>query len=188
MKLFIRCFVFAFSLIALQLHAQLIKFSVVTADSDCNGFNTGTAAVNVIPERPPYSYLWNTGSTANFVSGLAPGNYSVSVTDSSGITNEIAVLIGERPCKIAAENIFTPNDDMINDTWQIYNLQYYPDCLILVYNRWGQKIFEHKGEYTPWDGKDLFDVPVPDNSYYYIIYGDKKDDNSIIKGSVSILR
>lgn len=174
--------------IAANIFAQDIRFQLITVNSDCNGANNGQADVIVDQIHPPYTYLWNFGNTNHSISSLAPGTYSVTVTDSLERDTVITVVIAEKECEITATLVFTPNADGINDTWTVNNLQYYPNNMILVYNRWGQKVYEHKGEYEPWDGKDLLGVPLPDNSYYYIIYGDTKDEKSIIKGSVSILR
>lgn len=168
--------------------AQDIHFTVATRNSDCNGTNNGQARINVVQEHPPYTYLWNTGNTTDNISGLAPGNYSVTVADSSGQDTVMHITISELQCFLAAALVFTPNGDGYNDTWPISNIEFYPDNLILVYNRWGQKVYEHRGVYEPWDGKDLLGVPVPDNTYYYIIYGDKKEEKSIVKGTVSIIR
>jgi gliding motility-associated-like protein len=169
--------------------AQDIHYTLQTRDSNCNGFNDGRAVVNVTQLHPPYTFLWSTGSADHIVNDLAPGTYSVTVTDSTGNDTLISVAIGERTCDIAAKLAFTPNADGINDTWTIASLEYYPDNLILVFNRWGQKVYEHSGAYTdPWDGRDLLGIPVPDNAYFYIIYGDKKDEKSIVKGNVSIIR
>ncbi|GIV33020.1 MAG: hypothetical protein KatS3mg031_0555 [Chitinophagales bacterium] len=46
----------------------------------------GTASVTPSGGTPPYSYQWNTSpvQTTPTASGLAPGNYSVTVTDSNG--------------------------------------------------------------------------------------------------------
>jgi gliding motility-associated-like protein len=181
------CFV-SFLLFAAELHAQTINYTLAIRNSDCNDSNNGFAEVNVIQDHPPYFYLWNDGSTGKFIKDLVPGDYSVIVRDTLGNDTLIAVRIIELPCEIAPAIVFTPNGDEINDTWSISNIQYYSDNLILVYNRWGQKVYEHSGEYEPWNGKDMFGVPVPDNSYCYIIYGNRKDEKSIIKGTVSILR
>jgi len=162
---------------------------LLTRDSHCNGANDGSAEVNVVPQHPPYSFLWSFGDMNNSVSNLSPGIYTVTVTDSSGHDTLIHVAIGERTCDIAPKLAFTPNSDGINDTWTIGNIEYYPHNLILVYNRWGQKVYEHSGAYDePWDGKDIFGIPVPDNAYFYIIYGDRADEKSIVKGNVSIIR
>jgi gliding motility-associated-like protein len=170
------------------LKAQQIQFALSVRHSECNGRSTGSAEVNVVPENPPYSYLWNFGSTNKNVSELAPDDYTVKVTDSLGNDTLIHLRINEIPCEISTALVFTPNGDGINDTWSITNLEKYPDNRVLVFNRWGQKVYEHEGEYEPWDGRDVFGRELDPTSYYYIIYRDKDEDKSIIKGSVSIIR
>ena len=170
------------------MNAQDIEYTLHITDASCNGIINGKANVIVDDTHPPYTYLWNTGSTTHSVTDLPPGDYSVTVTDSAGNDTLIAVRINEAHCHVSPEQAFTPNGDGHNDSWTIGYIEYFPDNLILVYNRWGQKVYEHRGAYEPWDGKDLLGVPVPDNSYFYIIYEDNKQESSIIKGCVSILR
>lgn len=50
----------------------------------CNDSTLGQMAVTVKGGVPPYSYLWSTGATTDTIKNLAGGNYSVSVTDSTG--------------------------------------------------------------------------------------------------------
>lgn len=49
----------------------------------CNGANDGVASAAPTNGTPPYTYLWNDpgNSTTPTISGLAPGNYCVTVTD-----------------------------------------------------------------------------------------------------------
>lgn len=50
----------------------------------CNGANNGTATVSVSSGTKPYTYSWApTGGTGAIGSGLAPGSYTVTVTDSN---------------------------------------------------------------------------------------------------------
>jgi gliding motility-associated-like protein len=170
------------------LKAQTINFSIKSRNSTCNGANDGRAEIVVDQQNPPYTFLWNFGSGDRIVSGLGPGNYTVGISDDLGNDTTAQVTIMENPCEISAEIIFTPNNDLYNDTWSVNNINYYPDNLIMIFNRWGQKVFESKGVYEPWDGKDLLNIPVPDNSYYYIIYEDKDDKEPVLKGTVSIIR
>ncbi|MCF8237650.1 MAG: proprotein convertase P-domain-containing protein [Saprospiraceae bacterium] len=44
-----------------------------------------------------YQYVWNTGDTANPLSGLGPGNFAVTVTDGAGCTAEASVLVQDLP-------------------------------------------------------------------------------------------
>jgi gliding motility-associated-like protein len=177
-----------FILTTAALNAQSVIAELTLQNAGCNGQNNGKADIHVTEVNPPYTFSWNFGSEQQSVSGLAPGNYSVVISDAEGNDTTINFTITETPCLIGPETIFTPNNDSYNDTWTLNNIQYYPDNHILVFNRWGQKVFESKGLYEPWDGKDLLNIPVPDNSYYYIIYGDKNDKETILKGTVSILR
>lgn len=171
-----------------SLFGQTINFNVYRQDANCKGANNGQAEVNVISMDPPYTYSWSNGSTNHIINDLPPGTYVCVITDYSGDDTTVAVVVHEIPCDINAESIFTPNGDGYNDNWDISSTSYYPDMKVMVYNRWGQKIYESAGAYEPWDGNDRYGNPAPDNSYYYIIYGDKKDEGSIVKGSVSILR
>lgn len=176
-------------LISCTLYGQTISFDVVVKSANCNNSNNGKAEITITDEiNPPYTYLWSSGSEERIVSGLAPGNYSVKITDSTGNDTTVTVTISELPCEIGPSVVFTPNDDSFNDTWYINNIGYYPDNLIQVFNRWGQKVYESKGIYEPWDGKDLLSIPLPDNSYYYIIFNNKDDKEPSVKGTVSILR
>ncbi|HYF31643.1 MAG TPA: gliding motility-associated C-terminal domain-containing protein [Chitinophagaceae bacterium] len=65
-------------------------------------------------------------------------------------------------------NLFTPNNDGINDTWVIQNLDRYPSCRVSVYNRYGQKVFESTGYSVPWNGT-MNGRPLPFGTYYYVI-------------------
>ena len=66
-----------------------------------------------------------------------------------------------------APNSFTPNDDGLNDVFQV-NASKIKEFEILIYNRWGELLFHADGYQQDWDGtyqgKDL-----PVGTYYYII-------------------
>ncbi|MFK7978963.1 MAG: PKD domain-containing protein, partial [Saprospiraceae bacterium] len=56
--------------------------------SSCNGANDGTAIITPTGGVPDYTYLWSNGATTRSVSNLAPGTYTVTVTDANGCTYE----------------------------------------------------------------------------------------------------
>ncbi|WP_299433954.1 BspA family leucine-rich repeat surface protein [uncultured Maribacter sp.] len=37
---------------------------------------------------------------------------------------------------------FSPDDDGINEYWHIDNIEYYPENVVIIYNRWGDAVFE----------------------------------------------
>ena len=154
----------------------------------------GKATVTITnPVNPPYSYQWSNGQNSSgnsaFLENLEVQNYFVVVSDAIGYDTIIHFTIQELECEMVPEIVFTPNSDGYNDTWSISNSQYFPNALVLVYNRWGQKVYESTGLYEiPWDGRDMFGTPVPDAAYFFLVYKDKKDEKALKKGSVSIVR
>ena len=187
-----RCKFYIYIVVLLLISSKLsfaeINFSIVKRDVACNFASLGSVEVNVVSTNPPYTYQWNIGNTTHIVNDLQPGVYWVAITDGAGNDTLVYVTVNEIKCQIAPEIVFTPNGDGYNDNWAIGNIQFYPENLILLYNRWGQKVYEHEGIYEPWDGKDLLGIPVPDGVYFYVIYHDKKDKKSIVKSTVSVVR
>lgn len=81
------------------------------------------------------------------------------------------VYLGVDPCPFKEEinlpNIFTPNGDGENDLFKVMlNYDNY-----IIYNRWGEKMFETNEINTFWDGKTLKGDDAPDGMYYYVIQG-----------------
>lgn len=66
-----------------NLNAPTVSAPTVTGIS-CNGLNDGTASVTVSGGVPPYTYSWSTipVQTNAMATGLASGNYSVTIEDS----------------------------------------------------------------------------------------------------------
>ncbi len=59
----------------------------------CNGDNDGSATVAVVSGIMPYTFVWQTGGSGDTESGLTSGSYSVTVTDSSGCSDNITVNV-----------------------------------------------------------------------------------------------
>ncbi|MCB0700899.1 MAG: gliding motility-associated C-terminal domain-containing protein [Chitinophagales bacterium] len=58
----------------------------------------------------------------------------------------------EMCCKFSYPNAFTPNRDGVNDGWKPVVYGHVQNYLLLVYNRWGEKIFETSHPKQYWDG------------------------------------
>jgi gliding motility-associated-like protein len=68
---------------------------------------------------------------------------------------------------------FSPNGDNINDTWVIDNIWQFPNNKVLVFNRWGNKVFEANNYQNNWDGKSSEtggSNQLPVGPYLYIIH------------------
>ena len=137
----------------------------------------------------PYQFAWSTGQVVAGITQLGAGDYSVIVTDANNCTASFSYPITEAECFVSPEDHFTPNGDGFNDTWAISNSEYFPDAKVIVYNRWGTRVYEHKGLYEPWDGKSYLGIPVPDAEYYFFFYQNKDDKAKAAKyGSIAIIR
>jgi len=184
-----RFLIFFFFIISFQVYAQPITYTESVVNAKCGGGETGSAQINITSSNPPYTFSWSNGDTDNAISGVKPGSYTCTITDGLSNTLNVTVTIKEDECSFKADLYFTPNGDGYNDHWNIGGINEAPEPLVIVYNRMGQKVFQSKnGPYEPWDGKDMFGVPVPDATYFYIIYSHKQKDEPVTKGSVSILR
>jgi gliding motility-associated-like protein/uncharacterized repeat protein (TIGR01451 family) len=85
---------------------------------------------------------------------------------------------------IIIPNVFTPNNDGLNDTFEIPGLQMYETNELTIVNRWGGTVYDKKGYKNDWDGSGL-----NEGTYYYLLKI-KTDDNKweVYKGYVTILR
>ena len=63
-----------------------LTVSVMTTDETSSGANDGTAVATPSGGTGAYTYLWSNGSTTDVITGLAPGIYTVTVTDGNGCT------------------------------------------------------------------------------------------------------
>ncbi|MBI4931814.1 MAG: hypothetical protein HY841_13690, partial [Bacteroidetes bacterium] len=84
-----------------------IMSTTVTASPDTCTTN-GAATVSATGGSSPYSYLWSTGASTSAITGLAPGTYSVLITDNVGCTtsstaNIIAYTIPAPICLVTVD-------------------------------------------------------------------------------------
>ncbi len=87
--------------------------------------------------------------------------------------------------EIYVPSAFSPNNDGLNDHWRILALITFPKATLMVYNRYGEIVFEGSGNNTEWDGS-FKGKPAPMGAYTYVI--DFKNGTPLKKGMVSILR
>ncbi len=73
-------------------------------------------------------------------------------------------------------NAFSPDGDGINDTWNIRGGLYnYPNNNLVIFNRWGLKVYEADGYNNNWDGTNKGntnsgnDSKLPVGTYYYVL-------------------
>lgn len=102
--------------------------------------------------------------------GIA-GCYYYTATDSAGNTSEASAVVCAEPCpNYELPNIFTPDDNGINDVFHpILPYRDVKDIDMQIFNRWGALVFETKDPDINWNGKRMNDgQPCPEGVYYYI--------------------
>lgn len=113
--------------------------------------------------------------------------YSVTVLDSNGCESDTSVTVEvDEDYKVIATNVITPDGNGQNDEWKIRNIHNYSDCSISIYNRWGQKVYSEDGYNNTWGGTNQKGEPLPDGTYYYVIWFEGSDRE--YKGAVTVLR
>jgi gliding motility-associated-like protein len=114
------------------------------------------------------------------------GEYYLVATNNANCsdTTFVNLSLNESTC-FFIPSVFTPNNDGTNDTWVIEGIWQFPNCVVKVFNRWGQSLFESKGYSTPWDGTfEGKECPIAD--YYYIV--DLQNGSKVSTGTITIKR
>ena len=94
-------------------------------------------------------------------------------------------------------NIFTPNNDGTNDFFVPINLNQYPNPYLLIFNRWGELVYENSNYQNDWSGNHYKSgEELKEGIYYYLIdpkstkYGYEKIslEKNGISGKVQLIR
>ena len=82
-----------------------LNLNTTPQDAGCAGAANGSISLSVGGGTSPYDYAWSDGlPNQQNQTGLAAGNYSVTVTDFNGCTNSTVVTIGQAPPLVANVN------------------------------------------------------------------------------------
>lgn len=145
------------------------------------------------------SYSWNFGD-GNFSSEENPeyeyneaDNYAVTLTATNqfGCSDQITKMLEiTSPPVFFIPNSFTPNGDEFNTSWEFVITDIdFQNFELLVYNRWGQLVWETHDPAASWDGT-FNGTTVPDGTYTWIMRcSDKKTDEKYVRnGHVNVIK
>ncbi|HVZ25842.1 MAG TPA: gliding motility-associated C-terminal domain-containing protein [Sediminibacterium sp.] len=146
------------------------------------------APLGTMSQDVTYSF-WLDKATTKPVSDPASivtaGTYYIKTVNAGGCYTVDAVTVVIKEPVLYIPNAFSPNGDGIHDTWEIPQLQYYPACVVDVYNRLGQRMFHSVGYQTAWDG-NYQGHTLPVGTYYYVIR--PSSTAPTVGGSITIVR
>lgn len=109
------------------------------------------------------------------VTGLAPGinRFRWTVVNGNCADDDVVsiTLLSEEECKdeIQIPTGFTPNGDNKNDVFLIKGIEDYGINSLLIYNRWGNKVFEQSPYLNTWRGINEKGALLPEGTYFYIL-------------------
>lgn len=66
-------------------------------------------------------------------------------------------------------NSFSPNNDGIMDFFVIEGIKNFPDSKLIIFNRWGEKIFQVVGYQNNFNGFTGFNEELPEATYFYTL-------------------
>jgi gliding motility-associated-like protein len=121
------------------------------------------------------NYYWTSSDNTSYLTSLTP---IVNPTESTTYTLH---LESSNNCGTVSDNVFvrvfkkltipttiTPNNDGLNDIWNIDKLITYPESVLAVYTRDGQEVFRTVGDAKHWNG--IYQGrQLPAGVYYYVI-------------------
>ena len=114
------------------------------------------------------------------------------LTVDNGICKATDSLVVTAECSsIYVPSAFTPNNDGINDIFKAIGIDL-KDFKLVIYNRWGEKIFQTQDINIGWDGTYV-GTPAPFGMYVWELEANDKNGNPMLteiqsRGTVSLVR
>jgi len=143
---------------------NLVGFpSEANAFADPVGILLGQSSQLSTDQDSNLNYVWSPAGSldnANSATPLASPEettlYSVTITDVFGCMTqaEVQVVVDQPSCNendIFIPNMFTPNNDGENDVFEIHS-NFIDEMRLIIYDRWGEEVFESTNQADTWDG------------------------------------
>jgi gliding motility-associated-like protein len=127
-------------------------------------------------------YYGNTGSVLPDQTGY----YVVETIEPvCGFSSLSPYFVTVEVCDIIIPNVFSPNGDNQNSSFEIYGLDNFPRSTIQIWNRWGKLMYESDNYYKQWSPSE---DEAADGVYYYVLGINKPSGMEYHEGTVTILR
>jgi gliding motility-associated-like protein len=140
------------------------------------------------------TYSWTPSAYLNFpnvpnptYSGADTVLFTLRVTDANGCFDTATVTVNVRiPDNVVLPNILTPNDDGHNDAWVLNSKIDLNGSHIVIFNRWGEKVYVADNYSNNWKGTYMdTNEKLPDGTYYYVL--NVPAQNHTYTGPINIL-
>ncbi len=93
-----------------------------------------------------------------------------------------------QPARIQIPNVFTANDDNLNDTFGPIGT-FFTAYTVSIYDRWGNEVFRSSPDRLRWNGRHQNGGPLSEGNYTYLIEVTDLNGKTILKeGRVTLLK
>ena len=135
-----------------------------------------------------YDFLWSDGSLENPLTYAEAGNYNVLISDANDCYSLLdGIAVDSALTCIEMTNTFTPNNDGVNDTWNL-DFSNFSEVNLVIFNKWGSEIASFTDLVFSWDGT-YNGNDLPAGTYYYIIQLTESTGSLINQsGPITIIR
>ena len=183
---------------------QVLVTPLPVADASSNSPVCSGSQINLAAQTiQDGAYLWTSengylsteqNSIITPASSINAGIYTLVVSANGCTSIPFTCSIIVNNCDIIDFNIpegFSPNGDGINDLFVIRGIERYPSNTIVIFNRWGDKVFEASPYQNTWNGTNEMGLKVggselPIGTYFYIL--NLGDGSNIYKGTIYLNR
>ena len=153
----------------------------------CTGESNGNIDATVNGGVAPYFFQWSGGGVTEDLNKIPGGEYGLAIIDAQGCQANFQVEVPTTCEDWVFDDLITPNGDGANDTWTIPNISDFPKNELVIFSRWGDKVFDKTPYDNSWQGTNNSGKPLPIGAYFFTL---KLNDTAetVYTGSVSILR
>ncbi|MGM9477963.1 Calx-beta domain-containing protein, partial [Pedobacter sp. GSP4] len=161
----------------------------ILANDDPGNSTLDKLTVEIVGQPKHGKVLVNSDGTVTYTPDpgyVGDDEFTYRVKDAYGYyTNVAAVTLTSNFTGITIPNLFTPNGDGINDTFEIIGLNQFQATELQIVNRWGNEVFHAKGYQNNWTGEGL-----NEGTYYYLLRVKKanSDEFEVYKGYITLIR
>jgi uncharacterized repeat protein (TIGR01451 family)/gliding motility-associated-like protein len=146
-----------------------------------NNFN-GSSNTNLLNASSSTLAIGATGSVSFdvYFTSLQGVSYTNTATG-SGLINGVSIsdtgvviIVTTKLDSLEIPEAFSPNGDNVNEQFTIQGIEKYPNNTLLIFNRWGNKVYEKAGYMNEWQGENTNNFSVgngtlPEGTYFYVL-------------------
>lgn len=100
------------------------------------------------------TFLWQDNSNSSNYTIFEEGTYWVQLENECGFASDtLQVDLGKCQCAIYVPNAFSPNNDGVNDFFSPFYACNFDSYKLIIFTRWGEKVFETTDRTLAWDGR-----------------------------------